>query len=66
MVWRSYQDFYNPLIARPQFMSWDDLLLGPTHDVGMNLFIKFEKKMPIFVAPILVILGGFQILSLGT
>jgi hypothetical protein len=66
MVWPNYQDFYNPLIARPHFMSWDDLLLGATHDIGMNLFTNFQKKLPIFVAPILVILGGFQILSLGT
>jgi len=43
MVWPNYQDFYNPLITKPQFMSWDDLLLGPTHDAGMNLFTKFQK-----------------------
>jgi hypothetical protein len=47
-------------------MSWDDLLLGTTHDIGMNLFTKFQKQMPIFVAPIPLILGGFQILNMGT
>jgi hypothetical protein len=46
-------------------MSWDDLLLGTTHDIGMNLFTKFQKQMPIFVAPIPIILSGFPNFEFG-